>query len=160
MWQFTRKQKRKFFYWRKVICPPSKYISSSILPTEICHLGMNWQIQTVADCIHRSGHLQRKSWKGFRNCLPGTFPSGVPSCRWEEHKDTSSQLFSITVNSCRQSAPFSGWKVSKPSSLPMWIFELPSSTKSVSEGMTWLSFIIKDVYKRQVHTQSNSVLSM
>ena len=25
----------------KVICPPSKYISSSILPTEICHLGMN-----------------------------------------------------------------------------------------------------------------------
>ena len=32
---------KESFYWRKVICPPSKYISSSILPTEICHLGMN-----------------------------------------------------------------------------------------------------------------------
>ena len=60
------------------------------------------------------------------------------------HTKPAPEIFEFIVNDCNiiPSAPFFGWNVSNPSSLPIWIFEAPSSTNNVSEGMILQSFTI------------------
>lgn len=56
----------------------------------------------------------------------------------------------------RQSSPLAGCNVTKPNSLPMEIFEAPSSTKTVSEGFNAASFIIYSKMPRSGFTHFTS----
>ena len=64
MWQFTRKQKRKFFIGAKYM--PAQQIHILVNPAKP-NLSPWYELTDTdsADCIHRSGHLKKKELKRF-----------------------------------------------------------------------------------------------